>query len=106
MHRSEYVYTSHRFKLLGSSGSHPALSSLSSQVFSFTNPGGKYTLDLSIPYDRSLCRPVGAWVRLGLWQTLEVLPQGCPFDITGYLMKCRYFYLNVFPQLRETHSPM
>ncbi|CAK9023884.1 Replication protein A 70 kDa DNA-binding subunit [Durusdinium trenchii] len=26
------------------------------QVFSFTNPGGKYVLDLSIPYDRSLCR--------------------------------------------------
>ncbi|CAK9011889.1 unnamed protein product [Durusdinium trenchii] len=27
-----------------------------SKVFSFTNPGGKYVLDLSIPYDRSLCR--------------------------------------------------
>ncbi|CAJ1405435.1 unnamed protein product [Effrenium voratum] len=27
-----------------------------SQVFSFTNPGGKYVLDLTIPYDRSLCR--------------------------------------------------
>ena len=26
------------------------------QVFSFTNPGGKYVLDLGVPYDRSLCR--------------------------------------------------
>ncbi|CAE7214047.1 RPA1, partial [Symbiodinium necroappetens] len=26
------------------------------KVFSFTNPGGKYILDLGIPYDRSLCR--------------------------------------------------
>eukprot|EP00930_Biecheleria_cincta_P004891 TRINITY_DN10581_c2_g1_i1.p1 TRINITY_DN10581_c2_g1~~TRINITY_DN10581_c2_g1_i1.p1 ORF type:complete len:1545 (-),score=273.18 TRINITY_DN10581_c2_g1_i1:24-4658(-) len=26
------------------------------QVFSFTNPGGRYRLDLTKPYDRSLCR--------------------------------------------------
>eukprot|EP00931_Biecheleriopsis_adriatica_P086251 TRINITY_DN60961_c0_g1_i1.p1 TRINITY_DN60961_c0_g1~~TRINITY_DN60961_c0_g1_i1.p1 ORF type:complete len:1472 (-),score=264.42 TRINITY_DN60961_c0_g1_i1:6-4421(-) len=26
------------------------------EVFSFTNPGGKYRLDLSVPYNRALCR--------------------------------------------------
>lgn len=40
----------------GKSGDEVVFNKGAQQAFSFTNPGGKYILDLSIPYDRSLCR--------------------------------------------------
>ncbi len=75
----------------------PVLSS--SQVFSFTNPGGKYTLDLAIPYDRSLCRPV--WVAgLGHWQTSQSFPK----VVREYHRICFWWNIVHFasiPQLRK-----